>query len=145
MKKHIPVKKTVKTSGGVIWVYPLFKVYSSLYNTDKVILDRSLFKQSVHIVRRDIVIGKPAFKNFYCIQEIFFRKNKRLRGQLGYFKRINPPQLDPYFSLDSSNPVIYMLFTEFITCVDNCRSIQCHFECFWAHLSHNLFHNSIKD
>ena len=73
MKKHIPVKKTVKTSGGVIWVYPLFKVYSSLYNTDKVILDQSLCEvKIVHIVRRDIVIDKSAFKNFYCIQEVFF-------------------------------------------------------------------------
>ena len=93
MKKHIPVKKTVKTSDGVIWVYPLYLlVYSSLYNTDKVILDQCLCKvEIVHIVRRDIVIGKPTFKNFYYIQEIWFRKNKRLRGHLGYFKRINPP------------------------------------------------------
>ena len=91
-KKHVPVKKTGKTSGGVIWVYLLCKVYSSLYSSDKVILDHSQCKvKIVHIVRRDIVIGKPAFKNFYCIQEIFFRRNKRLRGQLGYFKRIDTP------------------------------------------------------
>ena len=71
-EKHIPVKKTVKTSDGVIWVYPLCKVYSSLYSSDKVILDQSQCKvKIVHIVRRDIVIGKSAFTVY---RKYFFAK-----------------------------------------------------------------------